>query len=47
MNKLEIENIASKYIGMRIKDSDNSIILYANAYTLTIDMFKWLKKTIF
>ena len=37
--------IVDKKIGMRVKrGDDDSIIIYANCFTLIADIFKWLRK---
>lgn len=44
MNELEIRKISEQYVGMRCKiDKDGNIILYANAWTLIVDLIKKIK----
>ena len=47
MNELEIRKISEQYVGMRCKvDKNGDIILYANAWTLIVDLIKKLKNKI-
>ena len=37
-----LKKYTERKLGMRYKEVDDGIIIYANAWTLTVDIFKWI-----
>jgi len=43
MNLKKAQELADSKLGLRCKHKGEEVLTYANAWTLTVDIYKWLK----